>query len=153
MAEILFVSRNVWAGPAGDVLKYAKGDPITVQEDGFVWGSEEGPNRPPDSGGLYAVLQIPGLAVSKVEPWIHQFSEPSQPGDPNFNNPDPGDRIEVRWRRKARLAWDEVPQQKIDNMRQNGIASATEASVRAVFRKLGWNGSAVDLTADEAIDP
>jgi len=132
MAEILFAAKNLDTG-------YIKGDPISVMPDGTVWGNLDGPNNPPNAGGEFAVLQIPGMTVAKVQNHIGELWEDAIPGDPEFDAPDPADRRIRRHRRANRLIWDEVPAQKISNLLTFGIASATEAQVKAVYRKLAYN--------------
>lgn len=150
MAEILFAAWNL---PDAVNPKYGKGDPIVVKPNGWVWGTSEGPNEPPAVGGRFAVLQITDCSVEKVANFMERLIYPATIADDSFGAPDVEDRIVQRWRRQVRLAWNEVPIAKRDNLFNDGWATTTLDAVRPFARKLTWNGVAVELSSDEAITP
>lgn len=49
------------------------GDPITVQEDGWHWGSEE--IKLPANGGKFILIKVPGVAASVVRPFISELRD------------------------------------------------------------------------------
>jgi len=66
MAELLICSRN---GGGIGVGQYKRGDIVTVQEDGFDWGSTD-QTKLYVNGGMFVRLKIPGVAVSKVKAYV-----------------------------------------------------------------------------------
>lgn len=68
MAEVLIFARPAFEG--GDLLDtlrgaYQEGDPVVVMPDGHEWGREEA--LPPDEGGRFFILKIPGATVEEVK--------------------------------------------------------------------------------------
>lgn len=130
MAEILLAARDL---PTG----YRRGDPIIAMPDGWSWGREEGLPK-------FVVLKIPGLSVAKARERLAPLFEDAQPGDPEFNAPDPKDRRILRARRRWAVFIDELPRSVINEFRDTGEYTATPAQVRNYIRGLRWNRTTGD---------
>lgn len=130
MAEILIAARDL---PSG----YQRGDPITVQPDGHVWGKAEGP---PD----FYVLKVHDLDLRRARDMVAPLFEPAQSGDPEFNAPDPADRRIYRHRRKTRLVIEDLDPTDRTVLERDGEKTISLKRIRGSTRRLAY-----DRTRDE----
>ena len=66
MAELLIKAVDATnPDPTKDRLCGKRGDVVEVQDDGFVWGSDEA--MPPDNGGKFFILELPGVPKEELE--------------------------------------------------------------------------------------
>ena len=138
MAEFLVAAQDL---PSG----YSKGDPITVQDDGWVWGGSE---RLPN----FWQIAVSGITAAQVHDYVNtELWEPSQPGDPEHDAPDEADRRIRRHRRPIRVMWDEIPAQWQTDLDTTGRLEITAAQGRPYIRFLNYNrgNGQVEKTANE----
>lgn len=81
---------------------YKRGYPVTIMDDGHVWGAEE--NLP-----KFVVIKIPSVPVEKVHKYIEQLMDTTNPGNP----------IIVK-RRLWKIRWDDLPQ-AVKNKFKTGV--------------------------------
>lgn len=126
MAEFLIAAQDL---PSG----YKKGDPVTVQDDGWSWGTAEGLPQ-------FWQIAVSGLPVSLVRQYVNTaLWEPAIPGDPEYDAPDEVDRRINRGRRPIRVMWDEVPASWITTLETTGRLEITAQQGRPYVRHLVYN--------------
>jgi hypothetical protein len=120
MAELLVYAANR-RDELLDNWQYGPGDGIVVKPDGHVWGAGESMAqwrtldpaeqdmvpRPP-----FTEVSVPGLSVDDADVLRRRALRPSEPGDPNYDRPDPEDRFEEVFRRAWRVRFDRLDEQQ-----------------------------------------
>ncbi len=125
MAEFLVAARDLDSG-------YRRGDPVTVQDDGWSWGAAE---TLPD----FWVIKTPNITLPVARQAVCELWEPAQAGDPELLAPDVEDRQIRRGRRLMRLFTDELPQRTRRRLDRTGVISLELNEARAIARRLRYN--------------
>lgn len=133
MAEVLIAARDL---PSG----YRRGDPITVKPNNHTWGRAEGP---PD----FYVMRVPNLDEARAKSFLKRLTEPALFGDPEFNAPDPKDRVKERHRRRVRFDLDRLPSADKTELERGGRLARNVRDLRDVIRKQSY-----DRSRDEIVD-
>ena len=134
--EFLVAARDLESG-------YKRGDPITVQADGHVWGAAE---TLPD----FWIVKVPGLALARAEQAVGELWEPAQEGDPEYESPDFSDRRIKRHRSRVRLIYAHLSPRNRNQLESTGVVTLTAAQSRKVYRRLRYDRASghVEETAE-----
>ncbi len=124
MAEFLVAARDLDSG-------YRRGDPITVQVDGHVWGNAE---TLPD----FYIVKVPSVTVTLGRQLVAVLYEDAQPGDREFEF-DVEDRIIRRHRVQARMVIDDLPNPKQRDLTESGITTLSYGQAKQAYKALLYN--------------
>lgn len=124
--EFLVAARDLDSG-------YKRGDPITVQADGHVWGAGE---RLPD----FWIIKVP-ISLADAQAVIGKLWEAAVAGDEAFEAPDFEDRRIRRHRTRIRVFVDDLPRPKRNDLSTIGITTLSLGQARSAYRKLAYNRS------------
>ncbi len=125
MAEFLVAARGLDSG-------YRRGDIVTVQADGWTWGTAE---TLPD----FHVVKAPNIDRTVGRRLDGELYEAALPGDPELLAPDVEDRRIHRGRSRGRIFVDELPARNRRQLTQRGVTRVNLHQVRAVARRLRYN--------------
>lgn len=123
--EFLVAARDLESG-------YKRGDPITAQPDGQVWGAAE---TLPD----FWIIKVPGLALARARQAVGELWEPAQEGDPEKESPDFADRRIKRHRRRVRLIYSQLSPRNRNQLESTGVVTLTASQSRKVYRRLRYD--------------